>query len=137
MQIVESEEVEAFLAPRSARKTAFSSRVGVEHYFEDLRMRVRSEDNVMVVPMAELREGSGYGRLGPGVCAEISRLLSAVGLGHAPTPLPKAQGATVLVYRRGTEVAELVSAVLYPTDDGVSALRSATGTEESGSGVSS
>jgi hypothetical protein len=43
-----------------------------------------------------------------------------------PADLPDRQGATVLVYRLGSEVADLVNAVLHPSESGA-ALRSAAG----------
>jgi hypothetical protein len=103
--------------------------VDTDQYVDSVRNQVLAESNAIALPMRELREGCGFGRLGPHVCAEISRRLEGVGLGHAPDSLPEDQRATVLIYRLGTEVADVANAVLHPSDAGAAALRSATGTE--------
>jgi len=93
--------------------------------FEDLRKAVEANGNLRVVTMYELREAHGAAKLGVHVRNAISEQLAAVGLGHFPYDLPSYQEQEVRLYRRGTPIADLVEAVLSPSEFGDDRLREA------------
>lgn len=83
--------------------------------FGALLKRVAENGDVLSVPMHELRDAYGAGRLGVTVRASISKELSAIGLGHVPIELPDSQSELVRLYKKGTSVAEIVDSVLTTT----------------------
>lgn len=97
--------------------------------FEELRKAVEANGGLMVVTMYDLREAHGAAKLGVHVRREISGGLAAVGLGHFPHELPSYQEEKVRVFRRGTPIADLVDAVLSPSDFGDERLREAGGNQ--------
>ena len=97
--------------------------------FEELRALVEQNGNILSVSMFDLREAHGAGKLGVHVRREISEKLAGTGLGHFPAELPAYQEQDVRIYRRGTPVADLVDAVLSPSDFGDQQLREASGGE--------
>jgi hypothetical protein len=94
---------------------------------DSLKKEVEADGHVMTTTMLSLRNGFGYGRLGPHVAQFISGRLASAGLGHAPSPLPLDQFQTVLIYTLGSPVANLVDAALRPSEAGAKALRNAGG----------
>ena len=83
--------------------------------FEAILTKVLANQNLISIPMQELRDAIGAGRLGVTVRASISRELAAIGLGHVPVELPDSQLDFVRVYEKGTSVAEIIEAALSPT----------------------
>jgi hypothetical protein len=65
----------------------------------------------------------GAGRLGVHVRTAISRTLESHGLGHLPQELPPIQEDVVRLYLLGSPVADLIKAVLAPSDRGDDTLR--------------
>lgn len=96
---------------------------------DELRGAVEGADDVLTVPMVVLRDAHGAGRLGIHVRANISKALRSLGLGHYPDPLPDSQWEQVRVYRLGTPTADLVDAVLNPSDEHDEFIREAIGGE--------
>jgi hypothetical protein len=79
--------------------------------WEELRAAVTDRYGVYRLPMGQLREIGGYGRLGTNVRQVLSAKLASLGLGHLPAELPAYQDKQVLLYQYGTPVAEVISAV--------------------------
>lgn len=86
--------------------------------FDDLKREVEESGGLMRVLMQDLRLLVGAGKLGVHVRYEISRQLAQVGLGHLPAELPTYQTDEVRVYSLGSRVADLIKAVLDPTELG-------------------
>ncbi len=94
--------------------------------FDEIRKAVEANDNLLVVPMYELREAHGAAKLGVHVRREIGEKLAAAGLGCFPDPEDVTyQEDEVRVFRRGTPIADLVDAVMRPSDFGDDRLREA------------
>lgn len=92
---------------------------------ENIRTYVDDGGGLAALTMAELRDEHGVSKLGVHVRQNISRELAGHGLGHFPRELPSHGSDEVRVYRLGTPVAELVDAVLEPSDRGDERLREA------------
>lgn len=91
--------------------------------FKDLWELIENDQGVHVTTMGQLRDRFEYGRLGVNVCGEISSTLASWGIGVFPATLPSRQDMSVRLYRKGTPIAELVGAVLAPTNEGDDLLR--------------
>jgi hypothetical protein len=81
---------------------------------EELAALVRASGDIVSVPMEKVRDAYGAGRLGIHVRDGISKKLHGMGLGHFPTEIPESQWALVRIYRLGSQIADLVDAVLNP-----------------------
>lgn len=92
--------------------------------YDELRDAVEESGGLHLIQMAVLRDIRGAGRLSTGICAAISDDLAAHGMGHLPAELPTAQWAEARIYRLGTPIAAVVSAVLNPSAAGDKSLRS-------------
>lgn len=86
--------------------------------YEGLRAQVEAEGGLHTTTMEVLRGIHGAGRLGKHVRDSISGELAATGLGHLPEELPAYQEKDVRVFRLGTPIADVVSAVLHPSSGG-------------------
>lgn len=95
--------------------------------YEELAKSVDDDGGIFATPMATLRIINGAARLGPGVCATISKELSKHGLGHIPRELPESSSEDVRVFRLGTQIADIVAAVQAPTHSGDEVLRDVGG----------
>lgn len=73
---------------------------------------------IHVIEMRELRDAYGASRLGETIAANISKELAGYGLGHLPSPLPLLASEEVRLYRRGTAIGDIVTAVLEPSVGG-------------------
>jgi len=82
--------------------------------WEQIKQQVEANGNVCTLTMETLREAHGAGRLGLHVRDEISKTLAGMGLGHVPQDLPSYQHEQVRVYKRGTNIGELIETVLTP-----------------------
>jgi len=96
---------------------------------EELREQVEASGNVLTVPMLDVRDAYGAGRLGIHVRNNISKALQGLGLGHYPEVLPDSQVAQIRVYKLGSPAADFIDAVLNPSTDHDEAIREATGGE--------
>lgn len=85
--------------------------------YRRLSARVDKEP-ITLVEMRELRDIVGATRLGPAVVEGISKDLSGYGVGHLPSPLPAYQHEQVRLFRRGTRLADLITAVQDPSKGG-------------------
>jgi len=83
---------------------------------EDLRDAVDAAGGVLTVDMWAVRDAHGAGRLGIHVRTNITKKLRSLGLDHYPDELPGWQEEQVRVYRQGSPVADLIDAVLNPSD---------------------
>jgi hypothetical protein len=79
---------------------------------------------MVTYPMSILRDIDGAGKLGVHVRKKISQELRARGIDHLPEDLPANQGDAVRVFKRGTPLYRVIQAVLDPSPDGDSVLRS-------------
>jgi hypothetical protein len=94
--------------------------------FDEVRKAVEANDNLLVVQMIELREAHGASKLGVHVRREIADQLAGAGLGCFPEPENVGyQEENVRVFRRGTPIADVIDAVLRPSDFGDDRLREA------------
>lgn len=82
--------------------------------WEAIKSDVEENGNVFTTTMETLRDANGAGKLGIHIRAEISSALAGMGLGHVPRELPTYQHEQVRLYKRGTQVGELIETVLNP-----------------------
>jgi hypothetical protein len=82
--------------------------------WDEIKLAVENNGNVMTMTMDVLRDANGSGRLGVLVVDEISKVLAGIGLGHIPVILPTYQDEQVRLYKRGTTVGEVIETVLAP-----------------------
>jgi hypothetical protein len=92
--------------------------------YDELRDAVEDSGGLYVTHMAELRDIRGAGRLSTGICAAISDDLASYGLGHLPEDLPTSQWGEARIYRLGSPIASVVTAILDPSEAGDKTLRS-------------
>ena len=92
---------------------------------DEIRKAVEQSKDVLTVQMEVVRDAFGYDRLGVNVRAEISQKLSGLGLGHYPVELPDRQWVPVRLYKLGSSVADLIDAILNPSDEHDDELRRA------------
>lgn len=80
---------------------------------DQVKNEVENHGNVLTVTMGELRDAYGAGKLGANVVENIRKSLA--GLGIAVSPDPEAEQAQkVRLYKLGTPVADLITAVTTP-----------------------
>ena len=91
--------------------------------YSELKRAVENTANVTTITMQTLREIHGVGRLGKHVIDGISKELEGVGLKSYPAELPANQWETVRIYKAGTPVADLISAVTNPSEETDAVLR--------------
>jgi hypothetical protein len=82
----------------------------------DLKSEVEAEEGILTVEMGLLRDVFGVLRLGRHVVDGIHRALIGEGLGHFPESLPEWQGDVVRLYQLGSPTADLIDAVLHPSE---------------------
>lgn len=98
---------------------------------EELRDLVTQDaNNPSTIEMLSLREAYGAKRLGVHVRKNISKELAGLGLGHYPPSLPDDQTERVRVYKLGSPVANLIGAVLKPTESNDDVIRSSVQGED-------
>lgn len=98
---------------------------------DELRSDIEDNGDLLALEMWEVRDAYGADRLGRIVRQNIAKELHGRGLASFPRELPDRQGEVVRVYKVGTPVAELIEAVLSPSDDGDDRLRDAAAGEAS------
>lgn len=79
--------------------------------FSILPRQIEAHEDVMTVPMAQLRDMHQAGRLGVHVREAISDRLHQNGIGHYPEQLPSSGNALVRLYRQGSSVERVINAV--------------------------
>lgn len=94
---------------------------------EAIRDDVEAHDDVLTLRMAHVRDAHGAGRLGVHVRDAISKRLAGLGLAHYPVQLPDGQDEMVRVYKQGSATADLIDAVLVPSEGHDDELRQAIG----------
>jgi hypothetical protein len=80
--------------------------------WDEIKRMVEDNGNVCTVTMQVLRDAAGKDKLGVNVCANISKTLVGMGLGHVPAELPFYQYEQVRLYKHGTTVGDLINTVL-------------------------
>jgi len=98
--------------------------------YEELSAAVDGDGGITPISMNTLRLINGAGRLGPGVCNIISKELSQYGLGHIPEELPSYSTEEVRVYRLGTQIGDIINAIVQPSHSGDQLLRAVGGAAE-------
>lgn len=89
-----------------------------------LKEAVEAEGDLLTVAMEDIRRAHGrYGKLGRHVQPQLAKWLKNEGLGAVPPELKGYQHEEVRVYRLGTSMADVIEAVLDPTDTGDKELR--------------
>lgn len=96
---------------------------------DEIKQEVEANGNVLTLPIAEVRDAHGAHRLGVHVRANISKALRGLGLAHYPLELPDRQREPVRLYKLGTPAADLIEAVLSPSEDSDEAIREGSGGE--------
>ncbi len=91
--------------------------------WSEIKEKVEANDNVLTVPMTDLKDAVGKDKLGVHVRSEISKTLAGMGLGHIPQELPKNQNEYARLYKRGTAAGELIETVLSPGESNDRKLR--------------
>jgi hypothetical protein len=102
--------------------------------WNDLRKATEGNGGVLRITMGILRDLEEAKRLGPNVCASISRHLAGVGLSHLPFELPSYQEDQVVIFQLGKPAADVVEAVrgdnLAKAETSLRALNTKGGTEK-------
>lgn len=99
--------------------------------FEEIRKKVEEKNGVLTLTMVELRDAQGALRLGALVLEGISKNLSGVGLGHYPEELPNNQISSVRIYKLGSAVSDIITAVLKVNEENDAKLREKANNEDS------
>ncbi len=94
---------------------------------DKLKAEVEANGGVQSFTMDVVRDAYGAGRLGVHVRSGISKALQGMGLGHYPPMLPDSQYEKVRIYKLGSQVADVIGAVLRPGSEGDERLRELTG----------
>src|SRR5438105_14763267 len=97
---------------------------------EELRDLVERHVGVLTTTMEVIRDAYGKGRLGVHVREGIRNALVGLGLGHYPQQLPEYQGYSVRLYRLGSQVGNLIEAVLELSPERDEYLRRVAGGDE-------
>lgn len=92
---------------------------------EDIRAEVLKNGDLLSLPMQVLRDSKGYRKLGVNVIEDLSRSLAGFGIGHYPKVLPNDQYQIVRLFRLGSPAADLIDAVLTPSEDKDAVIRAA------------
>jgi hypothetical protein len=97
----------------------------------ELCSAVEASDDLLTVTMEDIRKADGrFGKLGPHVQVKLAQWLENEGMAAIPPELKRYQHEEVRVYRAGTTVAELVKAVLQPSESGDNVLRERGGASD-------
>jgi hypothetical protein len=98
---------------------------------EHLCSAVEASGDLLTVTMEDIRKADGrFGKLGPHVQAKLAQWLENEGMAAIPPELKRYQHEEIRIYRAGTTVAELVKAVLQPSENGDNALRERGGASD-------
>ncbi len=94
---------------------------------EELVQSIANTENVLTLPMGDVRDAWNYGRLGIHVRRQISNDLKGMGIGHYPVNLPEYQHEYVRLYKLGTPISDIIDAVLHPSKEHDDQLRELIG----------
>jgi hypothetical protein len=78
----------------------------------DVAASVDANGGIVTLPMWEVREAHGAGRLGVNVCRAISAELDQLGLGYFPATLPANQTSYIRLWKKTSQVGKLMQAAL-------------------------
>lgn len=92
---------------------------------EELRDAVIAAGGVLTVRVGDVRDAFGYGRLGINVRDRISKELKGLGISHYPVEVPDWQEIPIRLFRMGSPIADLIDAVLNPSQGHDEELRQA------------
>ena len=96
---------------------------------EELAEKVKRV-GILSLPMEQVREAHGAGRLGVTVRSNISKSLDGLGIGHYPLELPDSQRDWVRLTHKGSPISDLINAVLDPSETNDGRLRDAVNNED-------
>jgi hypothetical protein len=86
-----------------------------EMTWDEIKVAVEKNNNVLTVAMETLRDAHGAEKLGVHVRAQIIAALAGMGLGHIPKDeLPLYQHEPVRLYKKGSPVGDHIDKVLTP-----------------------
>lgn len=91
--------------------------------WNEIKRLVEENENVHTFTMEQLRDAHGAARLGIHVRDAIANTLAGLGLGHVPKMLPAYQDELVRLYKKGTQVGDLIETVLTPGGENDTKLR--------------
>jgi hypothetical protein len=94
---------------------------------KDIRDAVEANGDVLSVIMWSVRGAYGAERLKVNVRSNIQNQLAGLGLGHVPSVIPDDQMEVLRIYKLGSPVAHLFSAVKTPGEAEDEAIREAVG----------
>lgn len=97
--------------------------------YEEMGALIDDNGGVFLTTMEVLRDAHGVGKLGIHIRAGIADQLKSRGIGTLPEELPGYQHEGVRVYRLGSPVANVISAVLHPSAAGDETLRQSGGSD--------
>lgn len=95
--------------------------------YQDFAAIIEDENGILLTTMETLRDAHGVSKLGIHVRAAIADQLKSYGIGTLPEDLPAYQHEPVRLYRLGSPIANIISAVRYPSEAGDTTLRRAGG----------
>ena len=99
--------------------------------FDEIRQRVESNGDIILMSMEELRNAIGARKLGIWILKDIDKQLRARGLLYLPDTLPNYQHEFVMLYRQGSRVETIIRAVHSVSQESVDTLRDAAESESS------
>jgi len=83
---------------------------------EQIRDAVEQNGDILTLKMQEVRDAYGAGRLGVHVRDNIKKALAGLGMATYPEELPDWQEHEVRIYKQGSAAADLIDAVLHPSE---------------------
>jgi hypothetical protein len=96
---------------------------------EHIASEVDANGGIVTLPMWQIRNAYGAGRLGSTVRSNISEQLENLGLRHFPDDLPNDQNALVRLWRSKSAVGKIIRATRRVGDDYDQRLREAASQE--------
>lgn len=97
--------------------------------YDRFRRLIDDSGGVHLTTMEELRDAHGVGKLGVHIRAAIADELRSRGIGTLPEELPTYQHQEVRLFGLGTPIANVISAVLHPSEAGDATLVRSAGAD--------
>jgi hypothetical protein len=85
--------------------------------WDEINEEVQKNGNLKTVTMETLREAMGVAKLGVNVRTQIRKKLASMGIGHIPEQLPTYQHEQVRLYKRGTDVGDMIELAHTPGEE--------------------
>jgi hypothetical protein len=95
--------------------------------YNDFPTLIDDAGGIFLTDMEALRDAHGVGKLGVHIRAGIKSQLESRGIGTLPDELPNYQHEEVRLYRLGSPIANVISAVVFPSEAGDATLRQTAG----------